>query len=56
MRDLLIFNPPKIVINKDELTQQAKELLFLFNQLAETQKIYMEYIKQQLNITNKALS
>ena len=50
------FYPPRVVINKDELTQQAEELLFLFNQLPETQKrISMEYIKQQVNITNKAL-
>ena len=50
------FYPPRVVINKDELTQLAEELLFLFNQLPETQKqISMEYIKQQVNITNNAL-
>ena len=50
------FYPDRVTINKSELSKLDEELLFLFNQLPETQKhITMEYVKQQMIITNKAL-
>lgn len=50
------FYPPRVVINKDELSALDEELLFLFFQLPETQKrISIEYVRQQVEITNKAL-
>lgn len=50
------FYPPRVVINKDELSPLDEELLFLFIQLPDTQKhIAIEYIRQQVEITNKAL-
>jgi len=50
------FYPPRVTINKSELTPLDEELLFLFIQLPDTQKhIALEYIKQQVDITNKAL-
>ncbi len=50
------FYPPRVVVKKDELDQLEEELIFLFSQLPEIQKrISLEYIKQQVDITNKAL-
>jgi len=50
------FYPPRVTINKSELTPLDEELLFLFIQFQDTQKhIALEYIKQQVDITNKAL-
>ena len=49
------FYPPRVVVSKDELTSLDEELLFLFFQLPDTQKhIAIEYIKQQVELTNKA--
>lgn len=50
------FYPPRVSIDKDELSSLDEELLFLFLQLPDTQKhIAVEYIRQQVEITNKAL-
>lgn len=50
------FYPPRVVINKDELSSLDEELLFLFYQLPDTQKhIAVEYLRQQVHITNEAL-
>jgi len=50
------FYPPQITVNKDHLSQLEEELIFLFLQLPTTQqRIALEYIKQQVEITIKAL-
>ena len=50
------FYPPRVTVNKSGLSKLDEELLFLFSQLSETQKlINIEYVKQQVEITNKAL-
>ncbi len=49
------FYPPSISVNKDQLSQLEEELIFLFSQLPITQqRIGLEYIKQQVDITLKA--
>jgi transcriptional regulator with XRE-family HTH domain len=49
------FFPPRVVVNKDELSKLDEELLFLFFQLPDTQKlIAIEYLKNQVEIVNKA--
>lgn len=49
------FYPPRVKINKSELSPLEEELLFLFIQLPDTQKlIAIEYLKQQVEISNKA--
>lgn len=56
-KPISFFYPPRVVINKDELSTLDEELLFLFLQLPDTQKhIAIEYIRQQVEITKKALS
>lgn len=43
------------MVNRDDLSSLDEELLFLFIQLPNTQKhIAIEYIRQQVEITNKA--
>lgn len=50
------FYPPRVVIDKDELSALDEELLFLFFQLPDTQKrISIEYTRQQVEITTRAL-
>lgn len=50
------FFPPRISYSKGELTPLHEELLALFDQLPETQQqIAIEYIKQQVQITQKAM-
>lgn len=54
-KPISFFYPLGVVINKEELTPLDEELLFLFFQLPDTQKhIAIEYIKQQVELTNKA--
>ena len=49
------FFPQRVIVNKSELSPLDEELLFLFFQLPDTQKhIAVEYIRQQVEITNKA--
>ena len=49
------FFPPSITVNKDHLSQLEEELIYLFSQLPDTQqRISLEYVKQQLDITIKA--
>jgi len=50
------FFPPRVTVGKSELSALDEELLFLFFQLPETQQhIAIEYLRQQVDITNKAL-
>lgn len=50
------FYPPRVTINKSELSQLEEELLFLFIQLPDTQKlIAIEYVKQQVEISMRAI-
>jgi len=50
------FFPPQASYPKDELTPLHEELLSTFDMLPETQQmIALEYIKQQLQITQKVL-
>ena len=50
------FYPPRVTIDRAELSALDEELLFLFFQLPETQQqIAIEYLRQQVDITNKAL-
>jgi len=54
-KPISFFYPPRVTINKSELTALDEELLFLFIQLPDTQKlIAIEYVKQQVEITRKA--
>ena len=49
------FYPPRVRIDKEDLSPLDEELLFLFNQLPHTQKyIAVEYLRQQVSIANKA--
>jgi len=49
------FYPPRVTVNKDQLSQLEEELIILFSQLPPTQqRIALEYVKQQLEITIKA--
>jgi len=49
------FYPPRVTVNKDQLSQLEEELIVLFSQLPVTQQhIALEYIKQQVDITIKA--
>lgn len=49
------FYPPRISASKDQLSQLEEELIYIFSQLPETQqRIALEYVKQQLNITMRA--
>jgi hypothetical protein len=49
------FFPPSITVNKNRLSQLEEELIFLFSQLPNTQqRISLEYVKQQLEMTIKA--
>jgi transcriptional regulator with XRE-family HTH domain len=55
-KPISFFYPPRVVINQDELSPLDEELLFLFIQLPDTQKlISIEYLRQQVEITKKAL-
>lgn len=48
------FYPPRVSIEKDKLSKWDEELLSLFFQLPETQKlITIEYVKQQVEIVDK---
>ena len=50
------FYPPRVNISKLELSSLDEELLSLFYQLPSTQKlIALEYIRQQVKITNKVI-
>jgi len=50
------FYPPRVSVDKNELSELDEELLFLFFQLPETQKlIALEYIRQQVEIINRAI-
>jgi len=50
------FFPSRVSIDKSELSALDEELLFLFLQLPDTQQqISVEYIRQQVDITNRAL-
>ena len=50
------FFPPRVAVDKSELSSLDEELLFLFFQLPETQKhIAIEYLRQQVDITNRAI-
>ena len=50
------FFPPRVTVDKSELSSLDEELLFLFFQLPETQQhIAIEYLRQQVDISNKAL-
>jgi transcriptional regulator with XRE-family HTH domain len=54
-KPISFFYPPSISVNKDQLSQLEEELIFLFSQLPTTQqRIALEYIKQQVEITIKA--
>lgn len=54
-KPISFFYPSRVTISKSELSQLEEELLFLFIQLPDTQKlIAIEYIKQQVEITQKA--
>lgn len=49
------FYPPRVTYQQGELTPLQEELLSMFDMLPETQQlIALEYIKQQLQITQKA--
>ena len=49
------FYPPRLKINKEDLSSLDEELLIVFWQLPEIQQhIAFEYVKQQLEIVNKA--
>ncbi len=51
------FYPPRLKINKEDLASLDEELLMVFWQLPEIQQlIAFEYVKQQLNVVNKAES
>ena len=51
------FYPPRLKIDKDDLSSLDQELLLIFWQLPEIQQhIALEYVKQQLEIVNKAES
>lgn len=50
------FYPPRVSVDKNELSSLDEELLFLFFQLPETQKhIAIEYLRQQVDIINRAI-
>lgn len=54
-KPISFFYPPRVIVKKEELSKLDEELLFLFFQLPDTQKhIALEYIRQQVDITNKA--
>ncbi len=51
------FYPPRLKIDKDDLSSLDQELLLIFWQLPEIQQlIAFEYVKQQLDVVNKAES
>ncbi len=55
-KPISFFYPPKLTINKADLTQLDEELISLFHQLPESQQyISLEYVKQQVDIALKAL-
>ena len=50
------FFPPGVSVDKNELSSLDEELLLLFFQLPETQKyIAIEFLRQQVDITNRAI-
>lgn len=54
-KPISFFYPPRVTINKSELALLEEELLFLFIQLPDTQKlIAIEYVKQQVEISIRA--
>jgi transcriptional regulator with XRE-family HTH domain len=54
-KPISFFYPPRVTVNKDELSKLEEEIIFLFSQLPDTQqRIALEYIKQQVEITIKA--
>lgn len=54
-KPISFFYPPRVTINKDELSSLDEELISLFHQLPESQQyITLEYIKQQADISHKA--
>ena len=54
-KPISFFYPPGVAISKSELSSLDEELLFLFIQLHDAQKlIAIEYVKQQVEITQKA--
>ena len=54
-KTISFFYPPRVTVNKDQLSQLEEELISLFSQLPTTQqRIALEYVKQQLDITIKA--
>ena len=49
------FYPPRVKLEKTELSKLAEELLNYFEQLPDIQQyIALNYVKQQLDITQKA--
>ena len=51
------FYPPRLKIEKDDLSSLDQELLMILWQLPEIQQhIALEYVKQQLEVVNKAES
>ena len=51
------FYPPRLKIDKDDLSSLDQELLMILWQLPEIQQhIALEYVKQQLDVVNKAES
>ena len=49
------FFPPRVTIDKNDLTKLDEELIQLFHQLPENQQyIALEYVRQQVDIADKA--
>jgi transcriptional regulator with XRE-family HTH domain len=49
------FYPPRISVSKEQLSQLEEQLVYYFSQLPPTQqRIALEYVKQQMEITIKA--
>lgn len=54
-KPISFFYPPRISISKKDLTSIEQELIILFSQLPDIQQqISLEYVRQQLVITDRA--
>jgi len=54
-KPISFFYPPRVTVSKDELSQLEEELIIPLSRLPPTQqRIAIEYVKQQLDITIKA--
>jgi transcriptional regulator with XRE-family HTH domain len=54
-KPISFFYPPRVTINRDELSSLDEELVSLFHQLPESQQyITLEYVKQQADIALKS--